>query len=117
MKRRVRQSRGGRSVYCHHPGHALPQLAGLLSAGWAERKGSVMGRYESFTQYAADCVRQAESQQTPGDKDILLNVALAWVRLAQQSQAAKAADTEVAGKPVLTVVPTTPAQPAAPPAA
>ena len=46
-----------------------------------------MSRVENFRQYAADCVRQAEGQQSPEDKNILLNVALAWVRLAQQSQA------------------------------
>lgn len=45
-----------------------------------------MSRVENFRQYAADCVRQAEGQQSPEDKNILLNVALAWVRLAQQSQ-------------------------------
>jgi hypothetical protein len=49
-----------------------------------------MGRSENFKQYAADCVRQAEGEQTPEDKNILLNMALAWVRLAQQSQAAGA---------------------------
>jgi hypothetical protein len=49
--------------------------------------GMVMSRVENFRQYAADCVRQAEGQQSPEDKNILLNVALAWVRLAQQSQA------------------------------
>jgi hypothetical protein len=47
-----------------------------------------MGRIESFQQYAADCVRRAKGEHTPEDKDILLNIALAWVRLAQQSQAA-----------------------------
>lgn len=48
-----------------------------------------MGRIESFREYAADCVRQAEGETTPEDKNILLNMALAWVRLAQQSQAAE----------------------------
>lgn len=47
-----------------------------------------MGRSENFRHYAADCVRQAEGEQTPEDKNILLNMALAWVRLAQQSHAA-----------------------------
>lgn len=47
-----------------------------------------MGRIEDFRQYAADCVRQAEGEPTAEDKNILLNMALAWVRLAQQSQAA-----------------------------
>ena len=53
-----------------------------------------MGRSENFKQYAADCVRQAAGEQPPEDKAILLNVALAWVRLAQQSQAATANPAE-----------------------
>lgn len=40
-----------------------------------------------YHQYAADCVRQAEQEKTAGEKGILLNVALAWVRLAQQTEA------------------------------
>jgi hypothetical protein len=44
-----------------------------------------MSRIEDFRQYAVDCVRQAETEQTPEDRDILLNVALAWIRLAQQA--------------------------------
>jgi hypothetical protein len=52
-----------------------------------------MGRIESFRAYATDCMRRAEGEQTPEDRTILLNMALAWVRLAQQSQeAAQAAD-------------------------
>ena len=39
-----------------------------------------------YRQYAADCVRQAQDEGTPEDKTIMLNVALAWLRLAQQSQ-------------------------------
>jgi hypothetical protein len=50
-----------------------------------------MGRIESFRRYAADCMQQAETQQSPQDRDILLNVALAWVRLAQQSETLPAA--------------------------
>jgi len=45
-----------------------------------------MVEVESYRQFAADCVRQAQSEQTPEDKNILLNVALAWLRLAQQTQ-------------------------------
>jgi hypothetical protein len=51
-------------------------------------------RIENFRQYAADCVRQANAAQTPQDKNILLNVALAWIRLARQSQAAEIAADE-----------------------
>jgi len=39
-----------------------------------------------YRQYAADCVRQAQDEDAPEDKTIMLNVALAWLRLAQQSQ-------------------------------
>jgi hypothetical protein len=41
---------------------------------------------ESYRQNAADCLRQAEAEAEPDDKNILLNVALAWVRLAHQVQ-------------------------------
>jgi hypothetical protein len=32
-------------------------------------------------------VRQAQNETTPEDKTIMLNVALAWLRLAQQTEA------------------------------
>jgi hypothetical protein len=44
---------------------------------------SVVTRYR---QYAADCVRQAQGEQASEDRTILLNVALAWLRLAQQTE-------------------------------
>lgn len=56
-----------------------------------------MGRMEDFRQYAADCVRQAEGEQSAEDKNILLNMALAWVRLAQQSQIARSIETDESG--------------------
>jgi hypothetical protein len=71
-----------------------------------------MGRAENFKQYAADCVRQAASEQRPEDKTILLNVALAWVRLAQQSQTA-AENSSESGLPAERQ-PEAPGQPAAP---
>ena len=40
-----------------------------------------------YRQYAADCVRQAQSEETLDEKTIMLNVALAWLRLAQQTEA------------------------------
>jgi hypothetical protein len=55
---------------------------------------------ESYRQYAADCVRQAQDQQSPDDKNILLNVALAWLRLAQQTQV-MAADADEAEVPAV----------------
>ena len=41
----------------------------------------------SYRQYAADCLRQAQEEDTPDGEAILLNVALAWLRLAQQHEA------------------------------
>ena len=40
----------------------------------------------NYRQYAVDCLRQAEGEETPSGQDILLNVALAWLRLAQQTE-------------------------------
>lgn len=60
------------------------------------------GRVESFKRYAAECLRQAADQESTADRDILLNVARAWVRLAQQSEAmggAPAADAASATAP------------------
>ena len=46
-----------------------------------------------YRQYAADCVRQAQDQEVAEDKTIMLNVALAWLRLAQQTEAIQQADS------------------------
>ena len=43
----------------------------------------------SYRQYAADCLRQAEGEDSPDDRNIVLNVALAWLRLAQQTEASE----------------------------
>jgi hypothetical protein len=45
-----------------------------------------MTNVESYRQYAVECVRQAEGEDAPEAKNILLNVALAWVRLAHQTR-------------------------------
>ena len=64
-----------------------------------------MMNVESYRRYAADCVRKAQGEETPEDRNILLNVALAWLRLARQTEAidAGAADdgeaTDEAGLP------------------
>ena len=42
---------------------------------------------ERFREYAADCIHQATGARSPEDKNLFLNMALAWVRLAHQSQA------------------------------
>ena len=47
---------------------------------------------QSYRLNAEHCLRQASSETAPEDKNILLNVALAWLRLAQQTQ--MMADTE-----------------------
>jgi hypothetical protein len=55
-----------------------------------------MMNVESYRQYAADCVRQAQNEPTPEDRNMVLNVALAWLRLAQQTEAVKdEADSDV----------------------
>ena len=56
-----------------------------------------MMNVESYRQYAADCVRQAQNEPTPEDRNMVLNVALAWLRLARQTEAMKdEADIEIA---------------------
>jgi hypothetical protein len=51
---------------------------------------------ESYRQYAADCVRQAQNEPTPEDRNMVLNVALAWLRLARLTEAMNdEADTDV----------------------
>lgn len=54
---------------------------------------------ERFREYAADCINQATGAESPEDKNLFLNMALAWVRLAHQSQEwqAAAADRATAG--------------------
>ena len=46
-----------------------------------------MSSVSRYRQYAAECVRQAQTEDTPEDKTIMLNVALAWLRLARQTEA------------------------------
>lgn len=55
--------------------------------GCVQQKGTAMGGVTEYRQYAADCVRQAQDETTSEDKAIMLNVALAWLRLAQQREA------------------------------
>jgi hypothetical protein len=42
---------------------------------------------DNYRAYAADCVRQAEGAGSADEKAVLLNVALAWIRLAHQKEA------------------------------
>jgi len=55
--------------------------------------GTAMSSVSRYRQYAAECVRQAQSEDTPEDKTIMLNVALAWLRLAQQTEAPEQIDS------------------------
>jgi hypothetical protein len=64
-------------------------LNALGISGRATQAGMVMGTAESYRSYAADCVRQAEAAKSSEEKNVLLNVALAWIRLAHQKQAVK----------------------------
>ena len=43
-----------------------------------------MSTAQKFKDYAADCVRKAGEASTPADKNLMLNMGLAWMRLAQQ---------------------------------
>ena len=52
-----------------------------------------MSSVTRYRQYAADCVRQAQHENSPDDKNILLNVALAWLRLEQQMHALAAVES------------------------
>jgi hypothetical protein len=51
-----------------------------------------MSSITRYREYAADCVRQARSEDTAEDRTIMLNVALAWLRLAQQTEALQETD-------------------------
>ena len=45
-----------------------------------------MSTAEKFREYAADCMQKASSAQNPEEKSLHLNMAMAWVRLARQSE-------------------------------
>jgi hypothetical protein len=51
---------------------------------------------DRFHQYAADSVERARAAEDAGDRNIHLNMALAWVRLAHQSAEAGQAPGESA---------------------
>jgi len=55
--------------------------------------GTAMVSVTRYRQYAADCVRQAQGEEAAEDKTIMLNVALAWLRLAQQAEARHEAES------------------------
>lgn len=50
-----------------------------------------MSIHDMYKQYASDCMRLAENESSPEARNLMLNMALAWMRLAQQMQAIKPA--------------------------
>ncbi|MEA3028430.1 MAG: hypothetical protein QOF91_3715 [Alphaproteobacteria bacterium] len=52
-----------------------------------------MSSVTRYRQYAAECVRQAQNENGSEDKTIMLNVALAWLRLARQTEAVEQANS------------------------
>lgn len=55
-----------------------------------------MSTAEKFKDYAADCVHRAGEAATPEDKTLLLNMGLAWLRLAQQVEAIRTMSKDAA---------------------
>ncbi len=53
-----------------------------------------------YRRYAADCVDQAQSEDSTDERNIMLNVALAWLRLAQQAEALNQLDALETSGPV-----------------
>jgi hypothetical protein len=53
-----------------------------------------MSAAERFRDYAAECICKAEDAVTTEDKTLLLNMGLAWVRLAQQVESIATMDGE-----------------------
>jgi len=68
------------------PSDASHSLLARLAWGLGvqSREGTATDSITQYRDYAADCVRRAQDEETVEDRTILLNVALAWVRLAQQ---------------------------------
>jgi hypothetical protein len=58
-----------------------------------------MATAEHFRRYAEDCLRQADDETTVAEKDIMLNLALAWVRLAQMTTTAEPSGSIAAAAP------------------
>jgi hypothetical protein len=48
-----------------------------------------MTNTDDYRQYASECLRQAEADVVPETKNLLLTLALAWIRLARQTQEAQ----------------------------
>src|SRR5271154_3304693 len=61
--------------------------------------GRSMMNVEDYRQHAADCVRQAQDEPTVEDRNMVLNVALAWLRLALQTEAMQDEETQDEAEP------------------
>jgi hypothetical protein len=59
-----------------------------------------MSSVSRYRQYAADCVRQAQGEETTEEQAIMLNVALAWLRLARQTEALEETESPSTGAEV-----------------
>ena len=46
-----------------------------------------MNQADTYRKYAADCIGLARREDSAEAKNIMVNMALAWIRLAQQKQA------------------------------
>ena len=45
-----------------------------------------MGKAEQYRRYAGECIRLAQQSQRPQEKQMLLNMAEAWSRLAEHAE-------------------------------
>jgi hypothetical protein len=57
-------------------------------AAWTNRAGGTMpSKFEEYQQRAAECLRLAQAITDPKNKALLLDMAQAWIRLAEQAKA------------------------------
>ncbi len=56
-----------------------------------------MSTSDTYEQYAAECMRLAEDETSAEARNVMLNMALAWMRLAQQKQAIRLTDDTLHG--------------------
>jgi hypothetical protein len=90
------------SSRCRNPVRNRPHLPVSIGIGRGAEPGCVMCMREeacvmidikSYQQNAADCMIKAQQEATPEDQNILLNIALAWLRLEQQIEAMNQTDS------------------------
>ena len=64
-----------------------------------QRVRGLMSRAERYRQYAADCLRLAQSISTPHDKTVLVQMAAKWLRLAERPCSAPTVNAEDQSEP------------------